>query len=69
VRKHRDVSGEFRNVRRREFADDAMNYFYRALVAMAFAAKAFADDELFQKMYTEAATFEARMNARRARPL
>jgi hypothetical protein len=60
-----DVSGEFRNVRHREFADDAMNYFYRALVAMAFAAKAFGDEDLFQKMRTDAATFEVRMNARR----
>jgi hypothetical protein len=64
-----DLSGEFRNVRHQEFADDAMNYFYRALVAMAFASNAFGDDDLFQKMRTEAATFEARMKARRARPL
>jgi hypothetical protein len=59
-----DVSGEFRNIRRREFADDAMNYFYRALVAMAFAAKAFGDEGLFQKMRADAATFEARMKGR-----
>jgi hypothetical protein len=59
-----DVSGEFRSVRRREFANDAMNYFYRALVAMAFAAKAFGDEDLFQKMRAEAAAFEVRMDDR-----
>jgi hypothetical protein len=63
-----DVSGEFRSLRRREFSDDAMNYFYRALLGMAFAAKAFEDEDLFHKLRADAATFEVRMNARRARP-
>jgi hypothetical protein len=59
-----DVSGEFRNLRRREFADDAMNYFYRALLGMAFAVKAFGDEDLFQKIRTDAAAFEVRMKDR-----
>jgi hypothetical protein len=36
-----------------------------ALVAMAFAAKAFGDEDLFQKMHMNAAAFEVRMDATR----
>lgn len=30
--------------------DDLLNYFYRAILSFAFAAKAFGEDELFQKI-------------------
>jgi hypothetical protein len=61
-----DISGEFRNLRREEHADDALNYFLRALFSMAYAAKAFGDEELFSEMRAEAAKLEARMQAREA---
>jgi hypothetical protein len=61
-----DVSGEFRNLRRGEHTDDALNYFLRALFSMAFAAKAFGDEELFSEMRGKAAELEARMGAREA---
>ncbi len=61
-----DISGEFRNLRREENANDALNYFLRALFSMAFAAKAFGDENLFSEMRAEAAKLEARMQAREA---
>jgi hypothetical protein len=59
-----DVSGDFRSLRGEEHADDALNYFLRALFSMAFAAKAFGDEELFSEMRAEAAKLEARMQSR-----
>lgn len=56
---HFDVSGEFRSFRHREHAADALNYFLRALFSMAFAAKAFSDEELFSDIRAEAANLEA----------
>ena len=58
-----DVSGDFRILRGEEHADDALNYFLRALLSMAFAAKAFDDEELFSEMRAEAAKLEAIMQA------
>jgi hypothetical protein len=58
-----DVSGEFRSLRGGEHADDALNYFYRALLSMAFAAKAFGDEALFSAMRAEAAKLEEKMKA------
>jgi len=61
-----DVSGEFRRLRSGEHADDALNYFYRALLSMALAGKAFGDEELFTEMRAEAAKLEEKIKARRA---
>jgi hypothetical protein len=61
-----DISGEFRSLRGEEHADDALNYFLRALFSMAFAAKAFGDEELFLEMRARAAKLEAIMKARDA---
>jgi hypothetical protein len=61
-----DISGEYRTLRGEEHANDALNYFLRALFAMAFAAKAFGDEALFQEMREEAAKLKARMQAREA---
>jgi hypothetical protein len=61
-----DLSGEFRTLRGEEHADDALNYFLRALFSMAFAAKAFGDEALFEEMRAEAGKLEARMQAREA---
>jgi hypothetical protein len=58
-----DVSGKFRTLRGEEHADDALNYFYRALLSMALAAKAFGEEELFSEMRDEAAKLEARMKS------
>jgi hypothetical protein len=49
-----------------EHADDALNYFYRALLSMALAGKAFGDEELFTEMRAEAAKLEEKIKARRA---
>ena len=65
VRVSRSRRGEFRNLRGEEHADDALNYFYRALLSMAFAAKAFGDEELFSQMRATAAKLEERMKALR----
>jgi hypothetical protein len=59
-----DISGENRTLRSEEAANDALNYFLRALFSMAFAAKAFGDEALFGEMRAEAAKLEARMQAR-----
>ena len=56
-----DVNGECRTLRRVEFERDAMNYFYRGILAMAIAAKAFGDDELFASLLPEAERFESQM--------
>jgi hypothetical protein len=58
-----DVSGELRNFRAAEHERDALNYFYRALLTMALAAKALGDEALFSKMQTSAAEVEAAMKA------
>jgi hypothetical protein len=51
-------------LRGEEAAKDALNYFLRALFSMAYAAKAFGDEALFEEMRAEAAKLEARMQAR-----
>jgi hypothetical protein len=58
-----DVSGEFRSLRGEEHANDALNYFLRALFSMAYAAKAFGDEVLFSEMLAEADKLDARMQA------
>jgi tRNA U38,U39,U40 pseudouridine synthase TruA len=62
-----DVNGECRALRRAEFERDAMNYFYRGILSMAVAAKAFGDERLFASMLSEEKRFEAAMNNYRAR--
>jgi hypothetical protein len=58
-----DVKGEFRYLRGAENADDALNYFLRAVFAMAFAAKAFEDEQLFSRMRAHAHKIETGMQA------
>lgn len=50
-----DIKGEFRDFRIEEHADDALNYFLRALFTMAIAAKAFGDESLFVELREKAA--------------
>jgi hypothetical protein len=61
-----DINGENRTLRAEEAANDALNYFLRALFSIAYAAKAFGDEELFLEMRAEADKLEARMQAREA---
>jgi hypothetical protein len=56
-----DVKGRHKDLRRAEFERDAMNYFYRGLLAVAVAAKAFGDNGLFESMKSEAKRFETEM--------
>jgi hypothetical protein len=44
-----------------------MNYFYRAIISMAFAAKAFGDDMLFSQLRAAASKLELTMDANRNR--
>jgi hypothetical protein len=60
-----DVNGASKNFRYAEHAQDALNYFYRAVLAMAIAAKAFGDEDLFSSIRALAAEIETGM--RRAR--
>jgi hypothetical protein len=64
-----DVSAKFSDLRRAAHANDAMNYFYRALVSMAFAANAFENEELFLRMRAAASEFENSMEAIRQRTI
>lgn len=50
---HFDLSGASRRLWGEGHANDALNYFLRALFSMAFAAKAFGDEELFGAMVAE----------------
>lgn len=59
-----DVTGESKHLRGGEHADDALNYFLRGLFAMAFAAKAFGDEELFLEMRATSANLEKNMQQR-----
>jgi hypothetical protein len=56
-----DVNGASKNFRYTEHARDALNYFYRAVLAMAVTAKAFQDESLFSLMQGLAATIERGM--------
>lgn len=56
-----DISGEYRNYRIEEHADDALNYFLRALYTMGIAAKAFGDEVLFLEMRQSATELEKKM--------
>jgi hypothetical protein len=58
-----DISGEYAVLRFDLHASDAQNYFYRALVSMAFAAKAFGDEVLFSRVYEKTKEFEAAMTS------
>lgn len=59
-----DISGEFKSLRGEEHANDALNYFLRALFSMTFAAKAFGDEELFSEMRDAAGLLEKKMYSR-----
>jgi hypothetical protein len=56
-----EVSGDFSKPRAPAQERDALNVYYRALTAMAVAAKAFGDDNLFNKMREAAEELEAAM--------
>jgi hypothetical protein len=56
-----DLSGEFKHLRTEAYADNALNYFLRALFAMAFGAKALGDEELFEMTRRAAGEVEAAM--------
>jgi hypothetical protein len=60
-----DISGDIGTLRDAA-ANDALNYFLRALHSMAFAAKAFGDQALFAAMLAEADKLQARIQAREA---
>jgi hypothetical protein len=55
-----DVKGEYKLQRMDEHADDAFNYFYRALHSTAFAVKAFGEDAMFEAIYAWIRDFDAR---------
>jgi hypothetical protein len=44
------VHGASPHIRHADHADDLLNYFYRGIVAFAFAAKAFGDDDMFDSI-------------------
>lgn len=56
-----DVKGEFKSYRMEEHADDALNYFFRALHSMAFAAKAFGDEEMFAELHERIRELDSEM--------
>lgn len=56
-----DLSGEFGDFRMEEHADDALNYFLRAIFTMAIAAKAFGDEPLFADLRERATELESKM--------
>jgi hypothetical protein len=56
-----DINGASAPFRTEEHADDALNYFYRSLVAMCYAAKAFGDEDLFSEIYKATTSLEAKM--------
>jgi hypothetical protein len=62
-----DVSGKFWSLRRREFGDDALNYFLRATYSFAFAAKAFGDEALFESLSAAAGELEKKKAAHQDR--
>ena len=58
-----DITGESRTLRGEGYANDALNYFLRAMFSMAFASNAFGDEELFLKMRDESAKLEGKIEA------
>ncbi len=57
-----DLCGETAQFATRGFDRDALNYFYRALIATAFAAIAFGEQELASKVKIRALALETEMN-------
>jgi hypothetical protein len=58
--------GEFAELRKDEHADDALNYFLRALHSMAIAAKAFGDDPMFLELKNCVSELEEKLLLRNA---
>jgi hypothetical protein len=56
-----DLNGASKDLRGAEFERDAANYFYRAILTMAFAGKALGDEHLFSSMSAFASQIEAQM--------
>lgn len=52
------MQGMPNTVRHEEHRSDLWSYFYRAIITFAFVAKAFKDDELFQKIHNFTTEFE-----------
>jgi hypothetical protein len=57
-----DIDGSTGYIRRSTYSRDAHNYFFRALGAMSVAAKAFGDDELFQRLRKAAINLQNEMD-------
>jgi hypothetical protein len=57
-----DVDGKSKNWRAASQERDGLNYFYRAVLAMAVAARAFSDDELFTATRAWATELEIAMS-------
>jgi hypothetical protein len=55
---HFHVRGMLGTFRMAEYEFDIWNYFYRGIMAFGFAAKAFGDEELFQKTLIQKRNFE-----------
>jgi hypothetical protein len=58
-----DVSGAAKHNRYVSHRTDARNVYYRAIIAMAFSAKAFADEGLFQRLYAFASKVDVEMRS------
>jgi hypothetical protein len=58
-----DIDGSSKDFRHASHQRDAANYFYRSVAAMALAAKAFGDEDLFVSMCSSAEQFREQMNA------
>jgi len=58
-----DVNGKSRNSRAPWQERDALNYFYRAVLAMAVVASAFGDDALFTTIRAWSTELDAAMHA------
>ena len=56
---HFHVRGMLGTPRIAEYEFDIWNYFYRGIMAFAFAAKAFGDEELFQELLIQKRNFES----------
>jgi len=64
-----DVSGALKQYRYDSHRRDAQNVFYRAITAMAVAAKAFGNEPLFESLHSFASKVDAEMRSQpRGRP-
>jgi hypothetical protein len=57
-----DVNGASKPFRYAAFERDALNYFYRAVLTMALAGRAFGDESIFSSMRALASEVETGMH-------